>query len=450
MPDPDPASMILATVASALFLLLVNVLLHLCEEAFDTIGETRLRELEEEGNRKASKVLKLTNKNRSFSARIRLGTLLCGAGATALLFTRFYASLSAWLAASFDVTVNAFTSFLTGFVLVFASVVLFAAIGTILPRRLAHRNPESTAMNLVDLFHFFYILLALPYALCWMITWPIIKIAGMDPSEDPDMVTEDDIIELIEDVEESGALEESQKDMLNNIFEFDDITAGEIMTPRTDVVAIEVSEPLSEAILQAIDNGYSRLPVYEEDIDHIVGILYIKDLLPYVGQALPEGVTVRILLRDTYFVPDTKKCDELFEEMNEKHLQMSIVVDEYGGVAGIVTIEDLLESIVGNMQDEFDHEEEEVTQLDKDSFEVDGTLSIGELGELLDREFPEGEYDTVAGFLLDLLGHIPEEDEETVVEYEDLTMTVLEMDDRRIEQILIRRTPALEPTEEEE
>jgi hypothetical protein len=154
--------------------------------------------------------------------------------------------------------------------------------------------------------------------------------------------------------------------------------------------------------------------VYEEDIDHIIGILYIKDLLPYVGRSLPKKVTIRTLLRETHFVPDTKKCDELFEEMNAKHLQMAIVVDEYGGVAGIVTIEDLLESIVGNMQDEFDHEDEEITQLDDDSFEVDGTLSVGELEELLDTELPEGDYDTVAGFVLDQLGHIPEEGEEAV------------------------------------
>ena len=182
------------------------------------------------------------------------------------------------------------------------------------------------------------------------------------------------------------------------------------------------------------------MPIYEEDIDHILGILYIKDLLPYVGKALPKAVNTRTLLRETHFVPDTKKCDELFEEMNEKHLQMAIVVDEYGGVAGIVTIEDLLESIVGNMQDEFDHEEEEVTQLDDDSYEVDGTLGISELGELLGKEVPEGDYDTVAGFLLDLLGHIPEESDETVIEYEDLIFTIQEMDDRRIEQVLICRT----------
>lgn len=450
MPDPDPASMMLPALLVSLFLLLVNALFHLCDEAFAAVGETRIRELEDDGNRKAAKIRKLTEKERQFTSRIRLNTLLCGAGTVVLVTEGFAPALSAWLADLFGVMANAFTHILASVLLVLLTVILLVAVGGLLPRRLVHRDPESSALELVDLFVFFHALLYPLYGLCWLIAWPFIKIAGMNPSENPDVVTEEDIIELIEDVEEIGALEESQKDMLHNIFEFDDITAGEIMTPRTDMTAIEVTAPLSEAIELAIDNGYSRLPVYEEDIDNIIGILYIKDLLPYVGRSLPKGVTIRILLRETYFVPDTKKCDELFEEMNAKHLQMSIVVDEYGGVAGIVTIEDLLESIVGNMQDEFDHEEEEITQLDEDSFEVDGALSIGELGELLDREFPEGDYDTVAGFLLDLLGHIPEEEEETVVEYEDLTFTIQEMDERRIEQILICRNPITEPQKEEE
>lgn len=440
MPDPDPASMIISYVATFILLLLLTALFHICDEAFYAIGETRIRELEELGSRKAAKILKLIAKERQFTSRIRLNTLLCSVAAV-IVFTQFTPSLSALLTDVFGVMGNTFTVIIAYILLLLIAVILLGAFANLLPRRLVHLNAEGVAMALVDMFAYFYKLLYPLYGFCRLLTWPLIKITGMDPNEDPDKVTEDDIIELIEDVEEIGELEESQKDMLNNIFEFDDITASEIMTPRTDMISIEVNDPLSSAIESAIEYGYSRLPVYEEDIDHIIGILYIKDLLSYVGKALPKTVNIRTFLRETHFVPDTKKCDELFEEMNEKHLQMAIVVDEYGGVAGIVTIEDLLESIVGNMQDEFDHEEDEVTRLDDDSFEVDGTLSIGELGELLNCEFPEGDYDTVAGFLLDLLGHIPDEDAETVIEYEDLTFTVQQMEDRRIEQVLICRTP---------
>lgn len=441
MPDPDPASMIISYIVSFVLLLLLTALLHVCDEAFAAIGETRVRELEEEGSRKSAKIRKLTEKERQFTSRVRLNTLLCEIIAV-IIFTQLTPQLTALLMGFTGVMGYAFTAVFAYVLLILVAFVLLGAFGNTLPRRLVHLNAEAVALTLVDLFAFFHGLLYPLYGLCRILSWPFIKIAGIDPSEDPEVVSENDIIELIEDVEEIGALEESQKDMLNNIFDFDDITASEIMTPRTDMIAIEISDPLTDALTLAIENGYSRLPVYEEDIDHIIGILYIKDLLPYVGRALPKTANIRKFLRETHFVPDTKKCDELFEEMNEKHLQLSIVVDEYGGVAGIVTIEDLLESIVGNMQDEFDHEEEEVTQLDEDSFEVDGTLSIDELGELLNREFPESDYDTVAGFLLDLLGHIPEEDEETVIEYEDLTFTVQEMDDRRIEKVLICRTPA--------
>lgn len=233
--------------------------------------------------------------------------------------------------------------------------------------------------------------------------------------------------------EEKGVIEGVQKDMINNIFEFDDITAEDIMTPRTDVEAIEVDEPVEEALRIGVEDGYSRVPVYEEDIDHVIGVLYIKDLLPYVGQKLPGDVSLRHLVRETYFVPGTKRCGELFSEMTEKHIQMAMVVDEYGGLAGIVTMEDLLESIVGNIQDEYDHEEEEITPLGDNIFDVDGSIDMEELGELLGRKMPEGDYDTLAGFIMDELGRIPGEDEQPTVTYENVTFTVLKMDDRRID-----------------
>ncbi len=443
--DPDPASMTLFVILISVIFLLLTALFHLCEEAFFALGENRIRELEEDGNRKARRIRELIEKERPFYARIRLNTLLLGGLTATLLTVRFDRALGSWLLQITNQSVPTWLLYgVICFVLVLITVFVFGALGCILPRRLAFLNPEAVALKTVGLFRFFYGLLYPLYAVSALIAFPFLRMGGINLNDDPDPVTEDDIRELMDAGEEIGAIEGVQKDMVNNIFEFDDITAAEIMTPRTDVSAVDVEDTLPQALTLAVENGYSRLPVYEEDIDHIIGILYIKDLLPYVGRALPKSVTIRSLLRDTHFVPDTKKCDELFEEMNEKHLQMAIVVDEYGGVAGIVTVEDLLESIVGNMQDEFDNEEEEVTQLDEDSFEVDGSLNIDELSELLDTELPEGDYDTVAGFILDQLGHIPDENEETVLQYENLTFVVQEMDDRRIEQVLVRRTPAVD------
>ena len=442
MSDPDPACNPIILVFVSVIFLFLNVILSLGEEAFTTLPDNRLRELEDEGNRKFRRVRHMLENERRFSQRVRLGMLLNSLLATASLIYCFAGSLSRWInTESRNNNATWLTDIGTYLVLVLLAVLCLSVLGSRLPRRLALKNPEKTADAVSDLFSVIYGALRPLDAFCRIITYPLLRLSGINPHENPDKVTEDDIRELMDAGEEIGAIEGSQADMVNNIFEFDDITAAEIMTPRIDVSAVEVDDSVTEALRIALENGYSRIPVFEQDIDHIIGILYIKDLLPYVGQPLPADATIRHLLRDTHVVPDSKKCDELFEEMNEKHLQMSIVVDEYGGVAGIVTMEDLLESIVGNMQDEFDDEEEEVTQLDEHSFEVDGARSIGELEELLDTEISDRDYDTIAGFLMDQLGHIPEENERATVTYGHAEFTVLKMDDRRIEQVLVRILP---------
>lgn len=253
-------------------------------------------------------------------------------------------------------------------------------------------------------------------------------------------VTEEDIRELMDAGEEKGVIEGSQKDMINNIFEFGDMTAEDIMTPRTEAEALDVNDDtVQDALRIAVEEGFSRVPVFEEDIDHVVGVLYVKDLLPYVGKPLPEALTLRSLMRDAHFIPGTKNCQDLLTEMAEKHVQLAMVVDEYGGLAGIVSMEDLLESIVGSIQDEYDHEEDEVKQRADNSFEIDGAMAIDEVGELLGIAFPEGDYETLAGFLIDQLGRIPSADEQAQLEYQNFEFTILQMDERRVELVHIRK-----------
>lgn len=439
MSDPDPAGNIIGTILIAVVFLLLTAIFHIADEAFSAVGEIRIRELEEEGSKKARRIRLLTEKGRQFSSRIRLSTLCFGIFIAAAVFYCFIGPVTLWLKNTIRILPVHAAVVIAYFLLTLAILFVITSFGCILPRRLVYLNIENVALKVVGIFSFFYALFRPLYALCAWVVSPFLRMAGIDPHEDPNTVTEEDIMQLMNAGEEIGAIEGTQKNMVSNIFEFDDITAEEIMTPRTDVIAVEAEDTLENVLQQAVDNGYSRIPVYEEDIDHIIGILYIKDLLPYVGQNMPTNICIRTLLRETHFVPDTKKCDDLFEEMTEKHLQMSIVVDEYGGVAGIVTMEDLLESIVGNMQDEFDNEKDEIVQLDDNSFEVDGSLNISDLNEVLDTELPEGDYDTVAGFVIDQLGHIPSENEQACIEYKNITFTILQMDDRRIEQVLIRR-----------
>ncbi len=260
-------------------------------------------------------------------------------------------------------------------------------------------------------------------------------------SRDKNNVTEEDILQMVDAGEETGVIEESQKDMINNIFEFGDITAEDIMTPRTDVEALDIEDTVFDALRISVEHGFSRIPVYEDDIDHVKGVLYVKDLLPFVGKPLPDDLTIASLMRQAYFVPGTKNCQDLFAEMTEKHIQLAMVVDEYGGLAGIVSMEDLLESIVGSIQDEYDNEEEEIVQTGDNSFEVDGSLSIEEVSDLVGVTLPEGDYDTLAGFLICELGRIPDPEENASLVYDELEFVILSMDERRIETVHIQKFP---------
>ena len=173
--------------------------------------------------------------------------------------------------------------------------------------------------------------------------------------------------------EQKGVIQNSAKDMIANIFEFDDTTVTEIMTHRTDMTAVEDTSSISEAVNLSIENGYSRIPVYHEDLDDIVGIVYVKDLLKYVCSQMPEETKLTDVMRGASFIPETKRCSELFAEMTASKTQMAIIVDEYGGTEGLVTMEDLVEAIVGNIQDEYDNEEEEIHKVNDNTFTVDGT-----------------------------------------------------------------------------
>ena len=453
MPDPNPAQSgnLWLQLLLLVVLILCNAFFAASEIAIITLNDNKIRKMAEEGHKKAGQVLKLTADSSNFLATIQIGVTLAGflTSATAAQslaeplanwFIGLVPSMQPYIGTIMGVSTVVITLIMSYFSLVF---------GELVPKRIAMQKAETLSFAFIGVLRVVAVVTKPFVKLLSVSTNLVVRLFGVDPHADEENVTEEEIRMMVDVGEEKGVIEGVQKDMINNIFEFDDITAEDIMTPRTDVEALEADEAIEEALRIGVDEGYSRVPVYEEDIDHVIGVLYIKDLLPYVGQKLPQDVSLRHLVRDTYFVPGTKRCGELFSEMTEKHIQMAMVVDEYGGLAGIVTMEDLLESIVGNIQDEFDHEEEEVTRISENSFEIDGSLDMEELGELLHIRFPEGDYDTVAGFLMDQLGRIPDEDEHPVVTYENAAFTVMEMDDRRIEMVHVELTPP-PPVESEE
>lgn len=252
----------------------------------------------------------------------------------------------------------------------------------------------------------------------------------------PDAVTEEDIIQMVEEGNETGVIEESQREMINNIFEFDDIVVSDVMTHRTEIVAVEVEEPISSVIHTVIQEGYSRMPVYQGNIDNIVGILMAKDLLCLAGQDNLEHYHIRHFMREVVFVPETAKCKHVLQEMALKKSQLAVVVDEYGGTAGIVSMEDILEEIVGNIQDEYDEEEIEMRKVSDAVYIIKGTADPDDILPQLGTTLPEGrEFDTMSGFVVELLGRIPEAEETPSVQYESVLFTVLLIEDNWVSKI---------------
>ena len=265
----------------------------------------------------------------------------------------------------------------------------------------------------------------------------VLKLLGIDPNHSEETVTEEEILMMVDVGEEKGVIDEGAREMISNIFEFDDRAVSEIMTHRTEVTAVEDTMSIQEAVALAVRDGYSRMPVYHEQLDTVLGIFYVKDLLQYAGKDIPSELKITDHMRPAYFVPESKSCNELLEEMTARHIQIAIVVDEYGGTEGIVTMEDLLESIVGNIQDEYDNEEQEIHRVSENAFTVDGSTSIDEISDLMQVHLPEGDYDTIAGLVVELLGRIPKVGERPTVTYKSLTFTVEEVEERRISKLLI-------------
>ena len=258
----------------------------------------------------------------------------------------------------------------------------------------------------------------------------------------PDAVTEEDIIQMVEEGNETGVIEESQREMINNIFEFDDIVVSDVMTHRTEIVAVEVEEPISSVIHTVIQEGYSRMPVYQGNIDNIVGILMAKDLLCLAGQDNLEHYHIRHFMREVVFVPETAKCKHVLQEMALKKSQLAVVVDEYGGTAGIVSMEDILEEIVGNIQDEYDEEEIEMRKVSDAVYIIKGTADPDDILPQLGVTLPEGrEFDTMSGFVVELLGRIPEAEETPSVQYESVLFTVLLIEDNWVSKIKAQILP---------
>ena len=445
--DPDTDS-ILLKLGLLVLLLLINAFFAMSEIAVIALNDAKLQHQAEEGNRRAKILARLVKEPSNFLSAIQIGVTFSNLLASAVAADQFAGILAEKLA-----FLPVAPAVLHGVSLVLLTLLLgyfTLVVGELVPKRIAMCFPEKVAFGVAPVLGRIY---QVERPLVWVLsrsTNGVVRLMGIKPESEQERVTEEEIRMMVDVGSEKGVIEPGEKDMIDNIFDFDDRTAGEVMTHRTEVAALEITATVREAVELATQEGYSRIPVYEDDIDSIVGILHVKDLLPLVDANNTDTLKIADYVRPVLFVPESNSCTDLLRAFREKKVQMAVVVDEYGGTAGVVTMEDLLEAIVGNIQDEYDDDEEEYFRLPDGSYRIDGTLSLEEVEKLLKIKFDDEEdYDTLGGLLTDRLGRIPQKGEHPQVEIGRFRFTVEKVEDRRIAQVLAQEMPPEEPSSEE-
>jgi putative hemolysin len=366
---------------------------------------------------------------------------------TILIFSNLAKVLASVLAA--DIAIRHLGDQALGFA-IGAVTLLILVIGEIIPKSFARANSEGVSQLAMLGINILYRLF---YPIIWFfseLATRAIRRLGSEQSLQP-TITEEELEFLIEVGEKSGVIEDMKKEMINGVFEFDETKVREIQTPRTDIVAVEKSDSIEHAVRLIIQSGHSRLPVYDEQIDNIMGIVFAKDLLRHLADPKRKSGTpapgLTSMMREPQFVPESKPLMEVFKELKQSKNHMASIIDEYGGTAGLVTMEDILEEIVGDIQDEFDAEEAKILKIEEDIYDVAGYVNISEFVEFfeLDESFAkdiEGEVDTIAGWMTQLLGHLPEVGQS--VTHGVLTFEVTEVDRHRIERLRVTRHPQSE------
>lgn len=335
-----------------------------------------------------------------------------------------------------------FVVLISSFVMIF-TILIF---GEIVPRTFGLRNAESLALRSASFLNAVSVVLSPLTRVFIAIANIFVRFFGGQPIRELPVAIEEEVMGISGGSDEEGIFEEEEQELIHSVFVFGDTIVREVMVPRIDMVAVDVDAPIEEVLTLVIREGHSRIPVYEESVDNIIGIIYAKDLLIHMSKGLID-VPLRQLLRPAYYVPESKKVDELLRELQKKRLHMAVVVDEYGGTAGLVTIEDLLEEIVGEIFDEYDLEETMVEVLDERTIRMDARVNIFEANEILNTNLSGDNVDTIGGFVYGLFGRIPSTGEE--VHFDGLTFRVERVIGRRISKILIIKEEAKEEEDRE-
>ncbi|MCQ2503387.1 MAG: hemolysin family protein [Saccharofermentans sp.] len=429
------------------FFILINAFFSGTEMAVISLNDAKMRKLAEDGDKKARRVLKFLDNPGSFLATIQVGVTLAGFLSSAFAANSFASKLAlltdpdsvhAWVEPLWTVVIT--------IVLSYFSLVL----GELVPKRIAQSNPEKWAFGVAGIVKFIGAVLK-PFV--WFLTKStnlILKIFRIDPNKTDKSITEEEIRMMVDVGSESGNIEDTEKEMIENVFEFNDKEVSEIMTHRKKIVSLPITAGYDEVMRVARDEKFTRIPVYQDNIDDIIGILHIKDLIGLTPPTEEKPFKLAKYIREPLIVHETRKISSLFGEMKTCRMQMAVIVDEYGGTMGIATIEDMLEELVGNITDEFDDESDELVKLSNGDYIVRGDMTLSDLEDVLEIELTDDEYDTIAGLIISQLDRVPEESEKPTVNYKNLRIKVLKVEENAIAKVLIHANPVVKPSLEDE
>jgi len=411
------------TLLALLLLVILSALLNGAEAAYFSLGRARLKRLA--SGERVSGSEPLIERPHDLLVTLLVAITLLNIGAAAIAATLSEALLGPRLGAAVTVIVM---------------ILVLTTLTEVLPMTLALKHPEPFLRVGGRLVAWLATLLTPVRATLAALSALTVRLIGRESEAQP-ALTEEELRTLVDVSASEGVVERGEREMIHKVFELEDTLVRSVMVPRTDIFCLDVKTP-RDALLPALrEHLHSRVPVYEESIDLIVGILYTKDLLPYVASGLPGDFDLRAHLHPPYFVPESKRADTLLQEFQAKKIQLAIVVDEYGGTAGLVTLEDLLEELVGEIADEYDEPERLIQRLDASTYRVAGKLPIDELNAATGLQLGNEAYDTVGGWVLDLFGRVPRKSER--VETPDLVVTVEKVERTRVVEVLIRlRRPA--------
>jgi putative hemolysin len=427
-------------------LILLNAFFVAAEYGLVTARRTRIIELQHEGNRRARDVLRITGDPGRFIAAMQLGVTLTSLGIGALGEVTLSREFKHWMAAVLAI------------ILAYAILTFFhVVVGELVPKGAALGHSEGTALWVSVPVRGFFVVFGPVIWLLRRTTDLVLQGFGLEPpGAERDVHSEAELRMLLSRSAQEGQIETGERELIEGVFGFGDKDVADVMVAKPDVVAISIDLPPEQALATVLDSPYTRFPVYRDSLDDIVGVLHVRDLFSAIHDRGLGGLDLESLLRSAYVVPESKDLASLLQEFRRTNNHFAVVFDEYGGMVGIATLEDLLEEIVGEIEDEFDVPEEQVEQIGEDEYRVDGMFSIDDFNERFGTDLPEEDFNTVAGFVFGQLGRVAEPGDE--VPYKGMRFDVLEVDGNRIERIAVtflerpapRRDPGDELTDDDE